>query len=132
MGVHAPGEERGYFGMKRNVWMHLSVLLVCLAFVLPAFAAEEKKKDEVKIKGAIVEATPDAEGKLASVAIKTDKEQFQLVNNALAKKMKKFMGAKANVTGKFRDVGGKKVFEAWIFERIDESGKKPGLKQPTG
>ena len=116
--------------MKRNVWGVLLVLLVCLAFVLPAFAAEEKKKDEAKIKGAIVEAAADPGGKLAPVAIKTDKDQFQLVNNAVAKKMRKYIGGKANVTGKYQEVGGKKAFEAWVFERYEE-GQKP-RRQPTG
>ena len=115
--------------MNRKVWVSLIVLLVCFAFVLPALAAEEKKKDEAKIKGAIVEAAADPGGKLAPVAIKTDKDQFQLVNNAVAKKMQKYIGAKANVTGKYQEVGGKKAFEAWVFERYEE-GKKP-RKQPS-
>lgn len=110
--------------MKGSNWLRLIVFLVCFGFVLPAFAAEEKAKDEAKIKGAtIVEAKGDPGAKLAALALKTDKEEFQLVDNAVAKKMQKYTGSKANVTGKFQEVAGKKVFEAWVFERFVEGAK---------
>ena len=117
--------------MKKGKWTHLFIFLACSAFVLPAFAAEEKKTEGTKITGTIVEITPEPSGKMASIALKTDKEQIALVNNAVAKKMAKFVGKKANVTGKVTESEGKKVMEAWVFQRIDESGKKSLLRQPT-
>jgi hypothetical protein len=119
--------------MRRSVWVHLFVLLVCLAFVLPASAAEEKKAKEDVVSGMIVSVPADPSGKLAPVAIKTDKETLAVLNNAIAKKkMEPHVGKKAKLTGVIKEMEGKKVMEVWVFERIDESGKKPKLKQPTG
>ena len=70
-------------------------------------------------------------GKLAPLAIRTDKEQYPLVQNALANKMVKYVGSKAKVTGRFVQVGDKKAMEPWLYERQDESGKKPKFKQPV-
>lgn len=113
--------------MRKNVWVHLSVLLVCLVFVSPAPAAEEKRRqDQTKLGGAtVVEAKANPGAKLAPLALKTDKGEFQLVDNAIAKKMQKYIGGKADVTGRFHEVGGKKVFEPFVFERMDPTGKKP-------
>ncbi|MFH1122171.1 MAG: hypothetical protein V1758_00765 [Pseudomonadota bacterium] len=117
--------------MKGSSWLRLIVFLVCLGFILPAFAADEAKKDETKIKGTIVASTPDPSGKLAPIIIQTDKEQFGVINNAVAKKMAKYPGQKATVTGKVQEMDGKKVIEVWLFERQDPSGKKPKIKQPS-
>jgi hypothetical protein len=110
--------------MRRTAWFYLSVVLACCVFVLPAFA--EGKDAQIKIGGAIiVEAKADPGAGLAPLALKTDKGEFQLLDNAIAKKMQKYVGGKADVTGRIREVGGKKVFEPYLFERMDPTGKKP-------
>jgi hypothetical protein len=125
-------KKKGGLAMRRSVWVHLFVLLVCLAFVLPAFAAEEKAKED-KVTGTIVSVPADPSGKLAPIAIKTEKETLAVINNAISKKkMEPHVGQKAKLTGIIKEMNGKKVMEVWIFERVDESGKKPKLKQPTG
>ena len=117
--------------MKGSIWIRWIVFLACVGLALPAFSAEEKAKDETKIKGTIVASPADPSGKLAPIVIKTDKEEFGVINNALAKKMAKYPGKKASLTGKVQEMDGKKVIEVWLFERQDDSGKKPKLKQPT-
>jgi len=117
--------------MRRGVWVHLFVLLVCLAFVLPAFAADEKAKEE-KVTGTIVSMPADPSGKLAPIGIKTDKETLAVLNNAISKKkMEPHVGKKAKMTGVFKEIDGKKVMEVWVFERVDESAKKSKFKQPS-
>jgi hypothetical protein len=113
----------------------ISVLLfITVVFLNPVYGQEkqgDKKTDEVKVSGTIVQTESDPSGKLAPVAIKTDKEQYPLIQNALANKMAKYAGSKAKVTGRFVDVGNKKVLEPWLYERQDPSGKKPKFKQPV-
>ncbi len=119
--------------MRRSMWVLLFILLVCLAFVLPALGAEEKKAKEDVVSGMIVSAPADPSGKLAPLLVKTDKETFAVINNAIAKKkMEPHVGKKAKLTGIIKEIDGKKAMEVWVFERIDDSGKKPRLKQPTG
>jgi hypothetical protein len=80
----------------------------------------------------IVSVPADPSGKLAPVAIKTDKETLAVLNNAVAKKkMEPHVGNKAKLTGVIKEMEGKKVMEVWLFERVDESGKKPKFKQPS-
>jgi len=112
--------------MRRSVCVKIFVLLVCLAFVVPAYAAEEKKPKEEKISGTIVSATADPSGILAPIAIKTDKETINVLNNAVSKKkMEPHVGKKAKLTGVFKEINGKKVMEVWVFQRVEESAKKP-------
>jgi hypothetical protein len=61
----------------------------------------------------------------------TDKDQYPLIQNALAAKMGKYVGSKAKITGRFVEVGNKKAIEAWLYERQGESGKKARFKQPV-
>jgi hypothetical protein len=118
--------------MRRSVCVQLFVLLVCLAFVLPAFGAEEKKAKEDKVTGTIVSMPADPSGKLAPIGIKTDKETLAVLNNSISKKkMEPHVGKKAKLTGVIKEMDGKKVMEVWVFERVDESGKKPKFKQPS-
>ena len=110
------------------------VLLFTAGFMSSALAQEKKgemKTDETKITGTIVQMEKDPSGKLAPLAIKTDKELYPLVQNALADKMAKYAGKKAKVTGRFVQVGDKKALEPWLYERQDESGKSPRFKQPV-
>ena len=116
--------------MKGSTWIRLIVFLGCLALTVPALAAEQKAKDETTLTGTIVASAPDPAGKLAPIVIQTDKEQFGVINNALAKKMAKYPGKKASVTGKVQELDGKKVIEVWLFQRQDESGKKK-IPQPN-
>jgi hypothetical protein len=109
--------------MKTKRWTYLWILLIGSAFALPAFAAEEKKKDESKITGTIVEVAADPSGRLASVALKTDREQILLMSNAVTKKISKHVGKKADVTGKLTESGGIKIMEPWVFQRKEDSGK---------
>jgi len=112
--------------MRRNLWVHLFVVLVCLAFVLPAYAAEEKKLKEDNISGTIVSAPADPSGKLAPVAVKTDKETIAVLNNAVSKKkMEPHVGKQAKLTGVIKEMDGKKVMEVWVCLRVEESAKKP-------
>ena len=104
--------------MGRKVGFILIVTFVAVMFLSPAYAQEkqgEKKTDETKISGTIVQAEPDPCGKLAPLAIR----------------MVKYVGSKAKVTGRFVQVGDKKAMEPWLYERQDESGKKPKFKQPV-
>ena len=119
--------------MRRSMWVPLFVLLVSLAFALPAFGADEKKAKEDVVSGMIMSAPTDPSGKLAPLLIKTDKETLAVLNNAIAKKkMVPHVGKKAKLTGVIKEMDGKKVMEVWVYERMDESGKKSKLKQPTG
>lgn len=118
--------------MRKSVWVQLFVLLVCLAFVLPALAAEEKKAKEDKVSGTIVSVPADPSGKLAPIAIKTDKETINVLSNSISKKkMEPHVGKKAKLTGVIKEMDGKKVMEVWVFERVDESAKKSKFKQPS-
>jgi hypothetical protein len=120
--------------MLRKVSVISALLFVTVVFLGSAYAQEskgEKKTDETKISGTIVQTEPDPSGKLAPVAIKTDKEQYPLVQNALAGKMAKYVGSKAKVTGRIVQMGDKKAMEPWLYERQDESAKKSKFKQPV-
>lgn len=109
----------------------LFVSALCLGFAYAQEKQGEKKTDETKISGTIVQTEPDPSGKLAPLAIKTDKEQYPLVQNALANKMAKYVGSKAKVTGRIVQVEGQKAMEPWLYERQDNSGKKSKFKQPV-
>ena len=120
--------------MHRRVSFISILMFMTVVFLSSAYAQDkqgEKKTDETKINGTIVQVEPDPSGKLAPLAIKTDKEQYPLVQNALANKMAKYVGSKAKVTGRIVQVGDKKAMEPWLYERQDGSGKKPKFKQPV-
>lgn len=113
----------------------ISILsFVTVVFLGSAYAQEskgEKKTDESKINGTIIQVEPDPSGKLAPLAIKSDKDLYPLVHNALATKMAKYVGSKAKVTGRIVQVGDKKAMEPWLYERQDASAKKSRFKQPA-
>lgn len=116
--------------MKRFISIGFLVLVLSLALSLPSFGAEkekEKKTDETKISGTLVTSAEDPTGKLAPVVIETEKEQYGVLNNALGKKLAKYPGKKAVVTGKVQEADGKKVIEPWLFERQDPGAKKRRL-----
>ena len=101
--------------MKRNgrlLMVGFCALVICLVFAMPAFAG-----DEVKIKGTIVAAPADPSGTLAPIAIQCEDGLYAVVNNTVAKKMAKFVGSKAKLTGLVKETEGKKVFTPWIFSR---------------
>jgi hypothetical protein len=123
---------KGEQEMKRQLSRVFVVFMTAFALALPAFAAEEEGKDETKIRGTIVASPEDPTGKLAPIALQTDKEQFGIANNPLAKKMSKYVGKKAELTGKVQEIDGKKVIEVWLYQRMEDSGKKKKFEQPTG
>jgi hypothetical protein len=110
--------------MKRNALVCLVVFAVALALALPALAQDKKVKQE-KIKNAlIVKATqPDPSGKLASVAIQTDKGTFPILRNSIAKKMEPYAGSRAVLEAMPKEMDGKKVYEVWTFSRTVEGAK---------
>jgi hypothetical protein len=121
--------------MKRNALVCLVVFAVALALALPAFGQEKKKEGKVKeehIKGALIvkAAQPDPSGKLASIAIQTDKGTFPVLRNSIAKKMEQYVGSKAELMAMPREMDGKKIYEVWTFSRTQE-GTKP-RRLPTG
>lgn len=97
--------------MKRGIWVSLSIFFVCFALALPALSAEQNKKDETKITGTIVEVGADPTGKLAPVALRTEKGEFALVNNAVTKEMAKLVGKTVEITGRVIEPGSKIVME---------------------
>lgn len=112
-----------------TVMMMAAIVLMGSAFSQGKEA--EKKTDETKITGVIVQIEPDPSGKLAPLAIKTEKEQYPLAQNALTVKMAKYVGKKAKVTGRVLEVDSKKAFEPWLYERQDDAKNKSKFKQPT-
>lgn len=107
----------------------LVVALVSLALTLPALAQEKKKEKSDKVWGTLVTAPSDPSGKIAPVALETQKKEVvPLANNAVAKKLQKMMGKKVEIEGKLKEANGKKVLEPWIFvqkDRPDVPTKKP-------
>jgi hypothetical protein len=120
--------------MLRKMSFITALLLISPVFLNSADAQEKKaeaKTNETKIMGTIVQMEKDPSGRLAPLAIMTDKDQYPLIQNALAAKMGKHVGSKAKITGRFVEVGNKKAIEAWLYERQGESGKKARFKQPV-
>lgn len=116
--------------MKRYIGIGFLALVLSLALSLPSFGAEkekEKKTDETKISGTLISSPEDPTGKLAPVIVQTEKEQYGVLNNALGKKLAKYPGKKAVVTGMVQEADGKKVIEAWLFERQEPGAKKRRL-----
>jgi hypothetical protein len=120
--------------MLRKVSFISILAFVTVVFLGSAYAQEskgEKKTDETKINGTIIQVEPDPSGKLAPLAIKTDNDLYPMVRSALTTKMAKYVGSKAKVTGRIVQVGDKKAMEPWLYERQDQSGKKSKFKQPV-
>ncbi|MDI6687518.1 MAG: hypothetical protein QME06_04775 [Desulfobacterales bacterium] len=112
--------------MKQNLRLlsvGFFVLIVSVMFAMTALAG-----DEVKITGKIVAAPADPSGTLAPIAIECKDGQYALVNNVPGKKMVQFVGSDVKVTGVVKEVDGKKVMTAWVFER---QGAKKKIPQPN-
>jgi hypothetical protein len=116
---------------KKSILFVMAVLMVSLALAVPALAQGKNKKKEDKpdkLWGTIVAAKPDAAGKLAPIAIETQKKEIvPLAGNAVSKKLQKIVGKKVEIEGKFKEVEGKKILEAWVFvqkEKPDAKDKK--------
>ncbi|MDD5205611.1 MAG: hypothetical protein PHS17_09325 [Desulfobacterales bacterium] len=110
-------------GRIKGCFVILCVAVVSLVLAMPALG-QEKKKDEDVLKGTLEAAPAPAGGKLAPFVVKTDKESYPVVRNAVVKKMEKHVGKKAKFTGKIKEMDGRKVMEVWVYERMEESTAK--------
>ncbi|RJR53598.1 MAG: hypothetical protein C4576_01545 [Desulfobacteraceae bacterium] len=105
---------------KKAVLMVLLVFIVSLALAMPALAQEKKKDKNDKVWGTLVSAKAEPSGKVAPVALETQKKEIvPLVNNGVAKKLEKLAGVKVEIEGQFKDLDGKKVLEPWVYVRKD-------------
>lgn len=112
--------------MKRNVRLIWLVFCVLMFSLTTAFAQGDKAK-EIKITGKLVSAPADPSGKLAPLAIECKDGTYPVLNNAIAKKkMAKHVGKMLDITGAFKELDGKKVFDPWV---VVPAGAKP-KKQP--
>lgn len=109
---------------SKGIFFIFCVAVVSLALAMPAIGQEKKKKDEDVLKGTLEAAPVAAGGKLAPLVIKTDKESYPVVQNAVVKKMEKHVGKKGKFTGKIKEMDGKKVMEVWVYERQEDSTPK--------
>jgi hypothetical protein len=115
---------------KKPAFIVFFAVLLCFALAMPALAQEKKKEKTDKVWGTIVSQPADPSGKLAPVALETQKKEIMpLLNNAVAKKLEKIMGKKVEVEGKInKGADGKNFLEPWIFvqkDRPDAPTKKP-------
>lgn len=104
------------------VAMVICAVFISIALAMPVMAQEKKqeKKKDFKMWGTLVAAPPDASGKLASVALESEKKEvYGFIGNAVAKKLEKLVGQKVEVTGQPKEMDGKKAIEAWTFVRKD-------------
>ncbi len=108
-------------GKIKSFFFIFCVAVISLALAMPALGQEKKKKDEDVLKGTLEAGTAAGGGKLAPFVIKTEKESYPVVQNAVVKKMEKHVGKKAKFTGKIKEMDGKKVMEVWVYERMDDS-----------
>jgi len=105
----------------------LGIMMLFFGFTVMVMGSVYAGEKEMKISGTVIESA-EKSSKLAPIAIKTDTEIYGVQNNAVAKKMKKVIGKKVEVTGTVEEIEGKNVIKVWNYYRLE--GKK--RVQPTG